>query len=164
MVPKTLLSTGKIVVSNDDFWKLIFEGGPISRRAWCLQERHLSPRVLHILDNGVMLFECESIHSTNLQGCHLPFIDAADEPQQECEEVPKTYWKRAVDLKAATYTSNYLSYWHEMLDDFQKRHLTCGSDNLVAMNGLAVIFQEMTGFTYLAGLWKEDLPRGLLWC
>lgn len=36
-------------------------------------------------------------------------------------------------------------------------------DKLPALSGIASDFQKLTGSDYLAGLWKDDLPRALTW-
>lgn len=36
----------------------LLAGGMLGSRAWCLQERQLSPRILHFLDPGMIMFEC----------------------------------------------------------------------------------------------------------
>src|SRR5438270_7142974 len=40
------------------FWKGLLEDGLLGSRAWCLQERQLSPRMFHFFDCGMMMWEC----------------------------------------------------------------------------------------------------------
>ena len=44
-----------------------------------------------------------------------------------------------------------------------RRFLTVGTDELPAMSGLANIYHQQTGDTYLASLWRKDLMQTLLW-
>jgi hypothetical protein len=46
---------------------------------------------------------------------------------------------------------------------FTQLGLTFSSDRLPAIGGLAAAYAKSTRYTYLAGLWKEDLPSALLW-
>src|SRR5213080_3634425 len=39
-------------------WKGLVEGGELGTRGWCLQERHLSPRIIHFMESGLMMWEC----------------------------------------------------------------------------------------------------------
>lgn len=46
---------------------------------------------------------------------------------------------------------------------FMERNITYATDRLPALSAIAKNVATQTGFTYLAGLWKEDLLRGLTW-
>lgn len=50
-----------------------------------------------------------------------------------------------------------------MLQDFSRRDISFSSDRLPALEGLAQEVKRRHGYTYVAGLWKEDLINGLLW-
>lgn len=56
-------------------------------------------------------------------------------------------------------------YWYKLVQVFTSRDLTFGSDKLPALAGSAEDFRSAipTKSTYLAGLWQEDLTRGLFW-
>ena len=55
--------------------------------------------------------------------------------------------------------------WYIMIWQYTKRDLTKGDDKLPALSGLARRFSKKLGNdTYVAGLWKNDLLRGLGWC
>jgi hypothetical protein len=47
--------------------------------------------------------------------------------------------------------------------EYTRCQLTKKTDKLLVASGLASIFSVNTGYTYLAGLWKEDFRDGLLW-
>ena len=49
------------------------------------------------------------------------------------------------------------------MEDYTYRALTFPQDRLVALAGLAEKHKHGTEDKYLAGLWKSDLPRALLW-
>ena len=52
----------------------------------------------------------------------------------------------------------------EPVEQYMRRFLTMGTDKLPAMSGLANIYHQQIGDTYLAGLWRKDLMQTLLWC
>jgi hypothetical protein len=52
--------------------------------------------------------------------------------------------------------------WHSIVIVYSRRSLTKSSDKLPAISGIAAIYQEMTGASYLAGIWDTDIHRGLL--
>ena len=54
--------------------------------------------------------------------------------------------------------------WYEVVRDYTQKALIYDSDELAAIAGLANVFEEQGwGKEYIAGLWKEDVLRGLLW-
>ncbi|RSL51357.1 hypothetical protein CEP54_011458 [Fusarium duplospermum] len=53
--------------------------------------------------------------------------------------------------------------WFRILSEFSTTRLTCQTDRLPAVSGLAKRFQEVFQDEYLAGLWRNDLCRGLFW-
>jgi hypothetical protein len=55
------------------------------------------------------------------------------------------------------------SIWWNWVSDYSGRVLTKPMDRLYAMAGLTSYFQRITNYTPLAGLWKENLARDLLW-
>lgn len=121
----------------------------LDTRAWILQERILSRRVLYIGTYGMHL-ECFT-HVRN-EACHYPIIP----PQRSWRVLKKKF-------DAIKTTRGLSDYWQDILHTYSRLDLTHPSDKLPALSGLAANFQELMGFTYLAGLWKEELPRGLAW-
>ena len=78
----------------------------------------------------------------------------------------------AEDGKMTTFplpkTKRLLSLEHirdertEHVEQYMRRFFTVGTDKLPAMSGLANIYHQQTGDTYLAGLWRKDLIQNLL--
>jgi hypothetical protein len=55
-------------------------------------------------------------------------------------------------------------FWYELVEAYSPRQFTCIQDRLVAISGLAKQFGSIIkDDQYVAGLWKRDLLRGLLW-
>ena len=156
----------------NNFLKFLYEGGIIGDRAWCLQERQLSPRMIHILDNGVVLWECPSLMANTATPDHFSFIERGRAAKNLCKQ---RRLKMAMHTKYVDYefssddggsrqsVDEHLEAWHALLRDMSYRSLSYSSDNLIAIAGIAAQVQHNTGMTYLSGLWKEDIPRGLLW-
>lgn len=56
------------------------------------------------------------------------------------------------------------NYWRKrILFSYSRRILTKSTDKLIAITAVASRLQSEFGLTYLAGLWKDDLIRELLW-
>lgn len=134
----------------DQFVKEKLEGGQIGKRGWCLQERHLPPRLIHLIDGGCMLWEC------------------CTKATCVCSQMERKHakYQRLVDIlwsHTDMGTPAALSYWHSFLRQFTKRELTVPTDNLTAIEGFEKGIRRLIQGDYLHGLWERDLPRGLLW-
>ena len=53
--------------------------------------------------------------------------------------------------------------WSSVVFEYSSHALTDLRDKLPALSGLAHEMQKITGYTYLAGIWMEDLHQGLSW-
>ncbi|KAI2615401.1 HET-domain-containing protein [Hypoxylon sp. NC1633] len=58
---------------------------------------------------------------------------------------------------------SHFDYWIKIIENYSSRHLSKKTDTLRALSGLAEEFHRATGDTYVAGLWKLDIVRGLSW-
>jgi len=56
-----------------------------------------------------------------------------------------------------------LSHWQGQVNVYAARQLTYPGDKFPAISGLAKPIADLINDTYVAGLWKGDLLRGLLW-
>lgn len=120
---------------------------PLLRRAWVLQERLLSRRVLYFT-RRTMFMECfenirrdDCLYTIPLDH-HTTFVRKAR--LYNLGQETKEYWT----CLAITYSSLNLSRI---------------SDKLPALSGIATRFAQVTGFQYLAGIWREGLPEALAW-
>lgn len=127
-------------------------------RAWAFQERQLARRFLAY---GLwdMMWACvessccecggRGSQSPSDQGWGVPHFSEALEDSKARGHEPR--------VGAGTL-------WEQMvLTPYFGRQLTIPHDNLVAVSALASRFQAASGWTYLAGLWRENVIRGLLW-
>lgn len=125
---------------------------PLNGRAWVLQERLLSPRVI-LFGNYEMYFECRS--DSWFESRWTPYKSLEYERIGYIE-------KRELVLDSS---SNEVLYpiWNRMVDHYSRCQLTKISDTLPALSGLAKRFGQRTGHKYLAGIWCQNLHNGLLW-
>ena len=56
-----------------------------------------------------------------------------------------------------------LDAWYRAVQEYSIKKLTFESDRLPALAGIAARVSKTLGLTYLAGIWKEDMARGLCW-
>lgn len=127
---------------------------PLLWRGWGLQEQILSTRVLHFTREE-LLWECRSDMSCECSPRSLGL-----------REIGKSLGAaRSVWGRDPAETGANIRDWYRLVEVYVKRDLTYDSDRLPALSGIADAFQRTltNAGTYLAGLWENDLIKGLLW-
>ncbi|KAK3695869.1 heterokaryon incompatibility protein-domain-containing protein [Podospora appendiculata] len=173
-IPNCYFTVRKKERRDYTFTKEVAEG-PLNTRAWTLQERCLSRRIVHYARTQ-LYWECQtSIRVESLGSNIIPgprerserFGDMGGALQDGFLKhlLSSASIGRApdMDLERQKININAYSAWYYLLSDYSGRDLTVGSDKLPAISGVARVFAEHRNDTYLAGLWKGDLPSGLLW-
>lgn len=154
-------------------------GEPISHRAWTLQEQLLSPRMLFFggrviwfcraamrCDGGVedwsfdenasdrlaRDFQMELIKGKRMKSWNMP-----SEPRSSSTHL-ETCRNRRTDPDLDLH-----SLWYRIVVDYSHRQLSHPEDKLPALSAVAAEFAHLCGSEYLAGLWRSNLARDLLW-
>lgn len=118
-------------------------GSSWSSRGWTFQEELFSTRRLLCCERLIYL-DC------NMTSCSENSILG----EAVSKSLPSRLRNDHVDL---------FSTWYNLMSSYSQRSLTYETDRLPAISSLAASFAELTGDKYIAGLWKNDLPHGLLW-
>lgn len=108
-------------------------------RGWTFQEWMLSPRVLHI--DTMTLWDCFEGYANELNRRYTERAHLFRNPGEYGKRIP----------------------WALIVEEYTQREITYEKDRLPALAGLASRYRQATGYTYLAGLWLEEMPRSLLW-
>jgi len=66
-------------------------------------------------------------------------------------------------LIAPDATHSNFPVWARLVREYRRRDLSHASDRIMAIVGIARAFHSASGYTYLAAMWMEHLPRSLLW-
>jgi hypothetical protein len=126
---------------------------PINKRAWTLQERLMSTCLLVYSSRGLK-WSCKaverdpaSMRSVALSRISHTLVLSEDDKNKDND----------------SYTAATRSEWLLVRDDYTSRHLTYKEDKLRAIHGIARVFADSTGWTYVAGLWEEYLFLDLHW-
>ena len=128
------------------------ENMPLFQRAWTLQERVLSRRIVHYSEQQ-MIWQCKtclvsedgqysSIEMARMEGKLVDLLD--------------------VDLQSKVATPVRLK-WHVLVTEFTRKRLTHDADKLPALSGIASEVARLTGDKYLVGLWQRRIRDELLW-
>jgi len=137
---------------------------PIYKRGWTFQERVLSPR--NLLFGGRLVWQCHSTQdsfggvtswdddASNVDHRMIGRLFSNAQNKQKQQEAP-----------AGAQTANKEPYdvWYKSVEEYTRRELSVSNDKLPAISALAQVFQDLTGDEYLAGIWRGDFLRGLLW-
>lgn len=115
--------------------------GPLTTRAWTFQEHLLSPRTVHFTPAEV-IWDCREDRQSE---CGVLYINKY-ESLHPTPRAPGIWWE-----------------WYQMVQRYTTRRLTVQSDRLPAIGGVAQAIHKGTGSEYLAGLWRDDLLKGLCW-
>jgi hypothetical protein len=145
---------------------------PLFRRGWALQERLLSPRIIHIMRSEIF-WECHTLLDCECGG--IAFLDEGRKQQEKnhCfhavlsrntqEEEKLSQMKPVARGCIFNNPSTGLLAWQEIVVDYSEKELSCPSDKLPAISGLAHFFERPELGEYFAGIWAAELPLALLW-
>ncbi|RKL41456.1 hypothetical protein BFJ72_g5348 [Fusarium proliferatum] len=133
---------------------------PLNQRGWTLQERFLSPRIVHFTSRQVFV-QC---------GRDVLSEDGArfENVMSKWAVLGRHQSDPAVNARFAPTANRYESSrrsggWDFLVESYSRRQLSFETDKLPAIAGMARWLQQQTGETYLAGLWKEHICQDLLW-
>ena len=133
------------------------EIAPLLWRAWVFQERVLSRRNLFFGALGIYWECCQEELSE--------FWPYEREIYRDIEEIPLKLSFHIV-LPHSRIEGNwplFASVWRKVVTEYSKTNLSFEKDRMIALSGIANAVTQSSGMHYLAGLWKELLPMGLLW-
>lgn len=127
-------------------------------RAWTLQEALLPPRLLTF--SVAVFFECRQGNSCECGSGLLPDPFAAE---------PKVFRKPdraayAKFIRKELDSFELYEYWtSNIVQEYSLRKLTKQNDRILALHAMTSKFKLVSGDTYLAGLWKNELAYTLAW-
>lgn len=119
-----------------------FTEAPLSTRGCCFQESFLPRRTLHFTHREVF-WECDE--------------------RLASESFPSTIPSWAANRMQLKKQPLTLDTWAKVVDEYSTRQLTFSKDKLVAVSGLAKIFELEMKDDYVFGLWKRDIEEQLCW-
>jgi hypothetical protein len=126
---------------------------PLMSRAWVLQERLLSPRILHFTTEEIV-WECMN-QTTCECGCIRSLWSPGHEPfDKDLLHEPALARASRADLR---------DKWHRIIEEYSRLSLTLERDRLPAVSGAARRFSFYIGGPYLVGVWQANLIKDLMW-
>ena len=159
--------SGTVYVREENPYQ--FSEEPINRRAWTLQESLLSPRVLffgsrvtwfcgHMThsDGGI---EDWSFDENELERTRREFQIELSKLDRHGSSGKLTF----VETAGTGSHQDIYGMWHRIVGSYSRREISYSEDKLPAISAVAVEFARLSKDQYLAGSWRTNLPRDLLW-
>ncbi|KAL2059893.1 hypothetical protein VTL71DRAFT_10048 [Oculimacula yallundae] len=135
---------------DSDLYKRSLASQSLLSRAWVFQERILAPRTLHFGTHQIA-WECQN------QTCFETFPNGIPDELFGDEDILRGM--PMVQAKARGFEAS----WKRIVSVYSQCVLTNTSDKLMAIAGVAESFTEKYHGSYIWGLWRDHLPRALLW-
>jgi hypothetical protein len=147
------------VLTPWDMWSHAIEQATLNKRGWVLQERILSPRVVHFAEQQVFwdcreFRACESFSRGALPDAKSP-NDYSAVKQLVPGRTSEEYQNQSAYMKS--------QYWNLLVTRYALCELTFSTDKLIALSGIAREVHRVVSSEYLAGLWSKELPYNLMW-
>lgn len=178
-IGKKLDSLTRCTVIDVSFWENLVEQAPVNQRGWVLQERIMSPRVLHFCENQIA-WECKEFQTAEGYPEDLPtwkmrHSDIVDEGlfkglgENDGKRLREIRLKGFPDPDSGLADLHVFELWKRVVEVYTRTKLTFQSDKLIALSGIAREFAEKlfssSKLEYIAGMWfkHQHLESQLLW-
>ncbi|EOA91479.1 uncharacterized protein SETTUDRAFT_86814 [Exserohilum turcica Et28A] len=145
--------------SSTDILKEQLRDGPVHSRAWILQEKLLSRRILHAV-HSQFVWQCNVITESEDGMIHQQKSDSLLGIAQRNSDVFTSKEKSEVSESSAY---EFDRHWWGCVADYSERTLSVASDQYAALAGIVKHYQEMTGDQPIVGLWERHLIVHLAW-
>ncbi|KAJ4210301.1 hypothetical protein NW767_000569 [Fusarium falciforme] len=134
---------------EDSFPTYAINNSKWNTRAWTMQERSLSTRLIHFCRNKIF-FECRSCIKSE-----------ENEPAAHYALMTRILWPR----DPSTSWDTLYEYWQWCLTQYCPRNLTKGKDKLIAIQSVAEEMMSTTKWEYIrfAGMWRHKISEELFW-
>ncbi|CVL08008.1 related to tol protein [Fusarium mangiferae] len=160
------IQPGKYYLVDQHLWGSAM-ANPLNARAWVMQERLLSRRIVHFTQERIY-WEClEEKSCEGLSSLSGNLIRQTSTLLLRTE-VDIMYLKNIV-LSEATGTGSTDCYqkvyvaWDQLVEQYSKCHLTKEGDKLIAVHGLINRLKDAIDDRCHAGHWESQMPASLCW-
>ena len=135
-------------------WRGDVREASMYKRAWVLQERALSARILH-WGRKALWWECEHQRASEFY---------PEDPISASMDQNQPYMEPGRWLAAMSSPADIWPDWARLTREYSSMDLGRESDRLIALQGLVdVVSQRFPQEIYLSGMWKSSLAQALCW-
>lgn len=148
---------------------------PLQTRAWVVQEEYSATRTLYFGSSGLwwQCITCEATESQPFGNLSQGSMGTGDPegrfrtvitPNGFAENIKYRIHQVLTGNKASPgHADQFKSLWRDILKRYTSCKLTYQSDKLVAISGIASLFEKNLRLEYKVGLWVANLLTELLW-
>jgi hypothetical protein len=166
-------------INDVSFWEDLVDQAPVNQRGWVLQERYLSPRVLHFCKDQIA-WECSEFQYAEGYPEFLPtwkmrLSEIVDEglfkglSKADGERLREIRLEGFEDPDKNMVNLYIFELWKRVVEVYSQLKLSFPGDKLMALSGIAKQFSEKfsrnSEWDYIAGMWAKPgyLESQLLW-
>ncbi|KAH7380308.1 heterokaryon incompatibility protein-domain-containing protein, partial [Phaeosphaeria sp. MPI-PUGE-AT-0046c] len=136
---------------------------PLNTRAWTLQERLLSLRIVSFAADQ-MHWACPSkYNSEDGLGLSEYIFDGRNTILSYETGNSSAHGDDDDEEDELRNYTHFRESWTTTVTSYSERHLTFAKDKLVALAGVTQAYERIFGDTAILGLWRQELARGLTW-
>ncbi|KAH9236417.1 hypothetical protein K456DRAFT_51739 [Colletotrichum gloeosporioides 23] len=148
-------------IVDEDMWRTDVDGALVNSRAWVLQERLLSRRILHFGERQ-LLWECRENNAAEFYPEDVPWalqchVNASP---RRLASLDDARWPLS---KSDPIRSHVLRVWKDIVMAYSGCKLTFPADRMVALSAIAKQVAQILGDKYVAGMWHRSLKHEILW-
>ncbi|KAG9231789.1 heterokaryon incompatibility protein-domain-containing protein [Amylocarpus encephaloides] len=154
------------------FWEKSVDEAPVNTRGWVLQERLLSPRVIHFCENQIA-WECHQKDCSESWPNGLPDFQAKGGDVIRGGRLKHLVFANEEELEedddefghALRKEPDMYGPWKRVVEKYSRTQLSNEGDKIIALSGVANMMADYLKQRYVAGLWGEGegLVNQLLW-
>ncbi|KLU84479.1 hypothetical protein MAPG_03521 [Magnaporthiopsis poae ATCC 64411] len=141
-------------------WDDVVEYAPLNLRGWVLQERFLSPRIVHFTDDQA-IWDCAESTAAEFvpSGAQaLPWMKTAGIGPKRSSRI----------LVISPEKDQAPGQWFQIVDSYSRYQLSRASDKLLALSGVVDSLRSVLGADsgeggYYVGLWRFQMEIQLCW-
>ncbi|KAM7190328.1 Heterokaryon incompatibility protein (HET) domain containing protein [Rhypophila sp. PSN 637] len=141
---------------------------PLNDRAWAFSEAVFSNRAVHFTERAGIVWECNQVRrSQDGRGFAIECTGSVSKGNGEDYGSLRIFRNLDLAVRETRNVEGLYRRWDTVVEHFTHRYKD--DQRLVALHRVTTRFAAIlqNGFgvkdTYLAGIWKGDLPSGLLW-
>lgn len=139
-------------------WRTQVLNAPLNVRAWAVQEYLLAPRHIHFGDKQI-LWECLESSAAEQFPSGMP--KAAQSMTQSARKT--LHVSEGSKNNEMQLAKSLRSDWSQMVRQYTKAKLSHPTDKVIAFSGITKRFESLLDDQCLAGLWRSEMERELLW-
>ncbi|TGO23034.1 hypothetical protein BPAE_0146g00120 [Botrytis paeoniae] len=153
-------------ISRPEDLALLFASGPLQSRAWALQERILSPRILWY-GRRQIYWQCpcgfQSANGMPSGGRGYPSSKLYTYPVITQRILFNQNYNDGLTRFSEEELLEINCEYQSIVMDYCTRTLSYPNDKFPAFSGIAALLHKVIGGHYLAGIWSKFFRENLLW-